>query len=367
MADLKSVHLITLAAFPYTSAESIHLAMFSKAMAQLCNFTLVTPAKIWRPITFLKNVESRYGVPNRCFKQKKYLQTSIKGKRFLKLALRGAKRESAIVYARQAVVVKEALAMQLSTIWEIHSLPCLSDLQFIAAKLNGPDFKMIVVISQALKNDSVSFSGLSEPISRKIIVLPDAADESRFSVRQLNTDNPKLGYVGSAFKGKGIEIVVPLAKILSEFSFEVYGVGAGDESLDAFRPLPPNINWHGKISYADVPKALISFDIALLPNQPNIFITDGTDIGKYTSPMKLFEYMAAGRAIVASDLPIIREILNETNAVLVPHNDVYQWGERIRQLAGNHELLRQLAEQGNTDFVRYYTYLGRVNSILKSI
>ena len=81
----------------------------------------------------------------------------------------------------------------------------------------------------------------------------------------------------------------------------------------------PNLKFWGHVSPARVPECLGQFGIALLPNQPSVRLPNGDDIGRFTSPMKLFEYMAAGRAIIASDLPTLREVLtDDVNCLLVP-------------------------------------------------
>lgn len=368
MKKQMKIHLITLAAFPFTSAESIHLAMFSKAMAEICDFTLVTAKKLWRPITFFKNIEHQYGIKNDTFKQNKYLQVTPKNNYFLKKSLSQAKKESAIVYARQGVVARHARIMQLSTIWEIHSLPNSNDLIFIAEELGNNFLKKIVVISHALKTDIIKKATLSLEQANNIIVAPDAADDSKFKASPLNTKKPKIGYVGSSFKGKGIEIVVPLAKLLPEITFEIYGVNEDDKLLTEFRPLPDNITWHGKIPYAQIPKAMESFEIALLPNQPNIYMADGTDIGQYTSPMKLFEYMACGKAIIASDLDILKEVLvHNKNALLVPHNDIQAWKEAVEILKNDNEFFSNLTCNAKEDFMNNYTYHARAKNIVMEI
>jgi len=56
---------------------------------------------------------------------------------------------------------------------------------------------------------------------------------------------------------------------------------------------------------------------------------------RYTSPLKLFEYLALGRPIVASDLPSIREVLGPETAVLVPPDDPAAWASAFSALAAD--------------------------------
>jgi glycosyltransferase involved in cell wall biosynthesis len=76
---------------------------------------------------------------------------------------------------------------------------------------------------------------------------------------------------------------------------------------------------------------MCDMDVLLLPNQDKLMVM-GEDIGKFTSPLKLFEYMASGRAIVASDLPVIREVLDENSAYLADSSDEKMWLEAIKSI-----------------------------------
>jgi glycosyltransferase involved in cell wall biosynthesis len=74
---------------------------------------------------------------------------------------------------------------------------------------------------------------------------------------------------------------------------------------------------------SNIPSILRKFDILLLLSKKKIETSDGGDIGQYTSPLKMFEYMASGRPIIASKLPVFEEVLkHNVNALLVsPDND----------------------------------------------
>lgn len=56
-------------------------------------------------------------------------------------------------------------------------------------------------------------------------------------------------------------------------------------------------------------------DVLLMPYSRSISASSGQDIAEAINPMKMFEYMASGRAIVSADIPSIREVLNEANAI----------------------------------------------------
>lgn len=80
-------------------------------------------------------------------------------------------------------------------------------------------------------------------------------------------------------------------------------------------------------------------DICLLP------LTNTGPGGRYTSPLKLFEYMAAGKAIVVSDLPSMRQVLTpEQDALLVPTGEPEVFARAIERLLMEDDLRKQLGE-----------------------
>ena len=96
----------------------------------------------------------------------------------------------------------------------------------------------------------------------------------------------------------------------------------------------------------------------------SIMGSSGTaDSAGVASPMKMFEYMAAGRAIVTADLPVIREVLNEQNAVFCEPNEVGDWKLEIESLLADRARRIDLGKQAKHD-VRGYTWLVRAERIL---
>jgi glycosyltransferase involved in cell wall biosynthesis len=83
----------------------------------------------------------------------------------------------------------------------------------------------------------------------------------------------------------------------------------------------------------------------------------------YMSPLKLFEYMASKRPIVASDLPSIREILNEQNSVLVEPDNPEKLAEGIKRILADNNFAEKISNQAFQD-VQQYTWQKRVEQIL---
>src|SRR5207247_1301120 len=105
-------------------------------------------------------------------------------------------------------------------------------------------------------------------------------------------------------------------------------------------------------------------DILLMPYSRSIMGSSGTaDSASVASPMKMFEYMAAGRAIVTADLPVIREVLNEKNAVFCEPDQLENWRLEIEKLLADESRRVALGNQAKED-VAGYTWLARAERIL---
>lgn len=346
--------LVSLTAMPHHSAESIHIVMTANGLSKISDFELVTPYKIWRSKTFSKNLKL-YGDNLEAIKQRKFLQLYPNDVSFLNKIV--SKKEELIFYCRQMLVANFFLKKSKTAVLELHSLPSSGDVQSLKIALKNKNFIAIVVITKALKIDILKVIG--EGYSDFIHVLSDAADINRFHYKTLNgsKDKLKVGYVGSNFVGKGWEIIEKLPS-KSQNEFHIYGfLNEKNEFSNAY--------YYGKIPYSQIPDALDTFDIGLLPNQPSVIVANNSEIGKYTSPMKLFEYMASGKVIIASDIPVIREILKDNyNAILVPHNKPEAWIAAITKLNADRDLYSRLQEQAYKDVCSKYSYISRANKIV---
>ncbi len=109
-------------------------------------------------------------------------------------------------------------------------------------------------------------------------------------------------------------------------------------------------------------------DILVAPYQTRVLPADGrSDIGPWMSPLKLFEYMAASRAIVASDLPAIREVLQDgVTALLVSPDDLAAWRTALGRLKSA-PLRRHLAANARRLVVGEYTWAARARKVLAGV
>jgi glycosyltransferase involved in cell wall biosynthesis len=172
-----------------------------------------------------------------------------------------------------------------------------------------------------------------------------------------------VGYAGHLYPWKGVDLLLdaiaqaPHASALIVGGHEVEGDRGRLEALADALGISARVTFTGHVAPAQVPALLRRATILALPNPASAISTF------FTSPLKLFEYMAAGRAIVASDLPAIREVLrHEVNALLVAPGDSAALARAIDRLLGDSQLALKLARNALND-VDDYTWSRRAERL----
>ncbi len=189
----------------------------------------------------------------------------------------------------------------------------------------------LIGLTQLLLDDIDAGYG---PVVRKLVA-PDGVDlEQAAAARQARPANPVpvALYLGSLHPWKGVETLLhALAEVQNVL---LWIAGGTDERITALQALALRLavvertNFLGFVPPLERFRIINQADICLLP-------LHDTSIGaRYTSPLKLFEYMAMGKTIIASDLPSVREVLRDRhNAVLVPAGDTHAWATAMADLA----------------------------------
>jgi glycosyltransferase involved in cell wall biosynthesis len=165
---------------------------------------------------------------------------------------------------------------------------------------------------------------------------------------------PKIVYLGRISRDRGLDILTHIAQ--SNLG-EVLLVGDCDDPV----PEHPALQLRPSVPHREVAKLYGESDLVVLPYQSDLSHADGI------SPMKLFEAMAAGRPIIASDIPPLREILQSgRNALLADPNDPESWLYALRELIDNPSLASKLAKQARED-ANAYSWPNRAAGIAKAI
>jgi glycosyltransferase involved in cell wall biosynthesis len=274
-----------------------------------------------------------------------------------------------LFYGRHLGSLALAARVDRPVIAEVHLPPSHGLQRALAARLFGsPRLDRLVVISHALRTEYLRlFPALS---AKKVVVAPSGADDLPAVVPGPplpagRPGAPQVGYVGHLYSGKGVEMITALAPMMPRVDFHVVGGAERDLVQWRARIHQPNVILHGHVPPAAVPSWLHRFDIVLAPYQARVSVDGGGDAARWMSPLKLVEYMAAGRPIVASDLPVIREILDDGRTALLRATDqATAWREAIQGLIDRPQMARQIGDAARQTFAARHTWVERARHLL---
>ena len=199
-----------------------------------------------------------------------------------------------------------------------------------------------VTITAALAADLTARHGARE----RVAVIPDGARIPPAADAQFDAvdSEPLVAYAGHLYPWKGVDVLLEALALVPNARGLIVGGHAAEPDLGRLQALAQQlgisdrVTFTGMVDPARVPELLRRASVLALPNPASAIST------RFTSPLKLFEYLAAGRAIVASDLPSIREILHDgVDGLLVAPGDANDLADALRRLLGDPALAAQLA------------------------
>lgn len=209
----------------------------------------------------------------------------------------------------------------------------------------------------------------------RIHVLPNAVDPQRFAplrrrhgrtVReQYQLENKRvIGFVGSLKPWHGTETLIEAFRRLHTTAANTHllivGDGPGREELEKYahaHGLNGAVTFTGNVSYDDIPQYLAAIDIAVAPYGPNENF--------YYSPIKIFEYMAMGKPVVAGSIGQVEEVIahGETGLLFAPGN-LGQLVAGLATLAEDAELCRYLGERARTWVLQERTWENNARQVI---
>ncbi len=229
-------------------------------------------------------------------------------------------------------------------------------------KMNG-----VIAVNEILRQ---KFLAAGFP-AKKILVAHDGVDHKAIaffrtrSRKILDKEKPvRLCYTGHLYPWKGCKTLVRAMDFLPG-NFHLTIVGGTREDLEDLKEKTRSGNLHtvdyrGYVPPGEVPTHLAASDILVIPNSGSSPMSS-----LYTSPLKLFEYMASGRPMVASRVPSLCEILKDGgNAVLVEPDNPRELAAGIMRVARDQALANAIAEQALID-VEQYTWGKRAEKIIE--
>ncbi len=255
-------------------------------------------------------------------------------------------------------------------------------LYHIVKKIENYNLKnasLMVVVSQPLKMDLLKL-GIPE---EKILVNPNGVDVVRFNPEIAKSENCKklkqklgitgnkvlIGFAGTFGVWHGIpQLTEAINKILkkqliSNLHFLLIGEGPLKKKAEKKIGHYEKVTFTGEIPYSDIQDYLAICDILVSPHCPQI---DGREF--FGSPTKLFEYMAMGKAIVASNLGQIGKVLEDgKTAILVEPGNVDALVDGILKLAKDENLREKLGKNAREKVIKNYTWQKNVQRLIKRL
>ena len=282
-------------------------------------------------------------------------------------ALRAVRWSADLVYGRNPLGLFWAALLGKRVILEMHGLPRL-----------GTTADRLVYRALARSRRLVHVVAISEELARRlrpyfprhaVVVAHDGASPhgARKERRAVDSNVPlRVGYVGHLYPGRGVEVVLGLARRFPAVRFELIGGTERDIAQWRERPLTENVSFSGYVPPQEVANRCAGFDVLLMPYQRKVAVHGARgDTSSWMSPLKMFEYMATSKPIISSDLPVQREVLrNGENALLVPPDDLEAWKLALLRLIDDAALRRKLGANARADFEREYTWGSRAAKVL---
>jgi glycosyltransferase involved in cell wall biosynthesis len=209
------------------------------------------------------------------------------------------------VFTRDLLIAFMFSLLRKNVIWEAHQGTSKSTkfvLKFLGLFKN---FK-VLTISEALKQaDEIPI------LKKRIYSYHDGCELSNNQVvtQILTFDKKTALYTGALHKGEDVDSLSPLFYSFPDWDFIFIGGKEAEVKVYSNRYSSfENVRFLGRMPHSDVVSYQFSADVLLFP------LTKTNKLWKYTSPLKLFEYMKAGKPIVGSNIGSVSEILNQSNS-----------------------------------------------------
>jgi glycosyltransferase involved in cell wall biosynthesis len=287
----------------------------------------------------------------------------------IKLFLNRPARNS-LIYTRDVEIAFLFKLLKYKVAYENHRVPKKKRLfKFLARNCDK-----IIVLTFEIKQLFIKM-GVEE---NKIIISPDGVDLNIFDINankeqardilKLPKDKIILGYTGSFTtmgEDKGIaDIIKSLRRLDDNIIF--MGVGGSSSDQNYYKKIAKERGLQDRVLFfnkVDLKKLAIyqkACDILLMP------FPWTEHYAYFMSPLKMFEYMASLRPIIASDLPSVRDVLNDRNCFLCKPGDYHNLALTIQKVINNSAQAKNIAKQAFED-VKKYTWSKRAKNIINFI
>ncbi len=252
----------------------------------------------------------------------------------------------------------------LPSAYEIHDLPTGGGVRWFDIYTRAKAPKKVICITRALQDRLLEqFPHLR---AEDCLIMPNGFSPEDYedlpdmdeAKRRMGfpVDRPAVSCSGHLYQGRGSGLFLQLAARFPEADFHWFGgtpeaVAACRE--EAGKQSLTNVFFHGTLSRTRLPLAQAACDILLMPYARQIAGSGGGNSADICSPMKMFEYMAEGRCMLSSDLPVIHEVLDESCAVFCEPEDIDSWARNMHVMLNDPELRTRIGAEAKRRSAAY--------------
>jgi glycosyltransferase involved in cell wall biosynthesis len=375
---MKVVYVATVN-IPSRTASSVHVMKMCQAMVRH-GFSVELIIPEFQPSSIPPNTDlgDFYGIKDRFPMSRLSTTAMVRGNDFyVRLLFHLFRQKPDLIYTRDIKAALVGSSGGWETIYEAHA-PSDGKLGSFCFSRFFKQKKSVgmVAISEALKGILRQDIPVERNRGIPLVVAHDGVDsesisnllDPREARERLGIEERKFvaGYTGHLYKGRGIEILIEMAQALPDVLFLI--VGGLQKDIDYYGEQARDLgNFHlcGFVPNAEIPLYLASADVLLMPYQKKVMVSSGAvSTAEWMSPMKMFEYMGAKRPIIASDLPVLREVLkHEGNALLTEPADSQGWIRQLQRLREDPGLGRKIGLKAWEEVASHYTWEKRVQGI----
>ena len=286
-------------------------------------------------------------------------------------------RNSNFIHTRSWMVAFFSIFLGNKTVLELHDFEANRNFFIKIIFHSIYKSKNIIGIIYITKSLCVDYEYLANKykIKRKYLILPDGANiptqDYKYNSSLIDEKLFNIGYSGHLYKGKGVEVLLKLAKYLKKDE-HIHVLGGMQKDIIYWtkkfkeKELFDKITFHGHHHHNLVASFLKQMDVLLLPIQDKISVFGGQgNISKYTSPLKMFEYMISGTPVIASNISVLKEILKHNeNSLIVEFDNIISWNESLGRLRNNIELKEKISKNAKNEVENKYTWSIRAKTII---
>jgi glycosyltransferase involved in cell wall biosynthesis len=367
----------TLAPYPSALASTVQSANMAQAFAELGHEVLLVAANHDPGLTNIvgsTDPAALYGFAP-AFRTRTLSERSRRGQSYvnaLRIARIARRWRPDLMLSRDLRGCLLPAGRGVPTMYEVHSLTSIEGRQerwVMERLLRMPAFLGFIAISAALADDLAATFAI--PLDR-IAVAHDGVrlmSGHPSEPRAAGDGTVRVGYTGSLFAGRGIELLAAVAARAPWVELHLVGGPADaaqalEERLAAARS--GRIVVHGMVTPARARELQRDMDVLVAPFARQVITDSGVDTSRWMSPMKVFEYMGSGRPIVISDLPVLREVLQpEVDALMVPPEDPDALLAALERLRDDPALRERLAASALERARSEFTWEGRARHVLE--